>query len=171
TRPRDARPRPIRVPGRGGHQAGSRRGVDRRSDPRGPATTSGGAKALLEGGVPADPCGGDGHASVAPAVRVDGALGKGALTPPHPRIGRPRRLRARGPNGVRTRVSTLRGWCPGPLDDGTDDEATIAEHPFSLVAANEPVPFPTEYHQRTIPVSVGSAKLNQRRGEESQQIL
>src|SRR2546426_6611337 len=23
------------------------------------------------------------------------------------------------PNGVRTRVSTLRGWCPGPLDDGT----------------------------------------------------
>jgi hypothetical protein len=23
------------------------------------------------------------------------------------------------PNGVRTRVSTLRGWCPRPLDDGT----------------------------------------------------
>lgn len=22
------------------------------------------------------------------------------------------------PNGTRTRVSTLRGWCPGPLDDG-----------------------------------------------------
>ena len=22
------------------------------------------------------------------------------------------------PNGVRTRVSTLRGWCPRPLDDG-----------------------------------------------------
>src|SRR3974390_2855717 len=22
------------------------------------------------------------------------------------------------PNGVRTRVSTLRGWCPWPLDDG-----------------------------------------------------
>ena len=26
---------------------------------------------------------------------------------------------AGSPNGVRTRVSTLRGWCPGPLDDGT----------------------------------------------------
>ena len=25
----------------------------------------------------------------------------------------------RSPNGVRTRVSTLRGWCPRPLDDGT----------------------------------------------------
>ncbi len=23
------------------------------------------------------------------------------------------------PNGIRTRVSTLRGWCPRPLDDGT----------------------------------------------------
>ena len=22
------------------------------------------------------------------------------------------------PNGIRTRVSTLRGWCPRPLDDG-----------------------------------------------------
>jgi hypothetical protein len=22
------------------------------------------------------------------------------------------------PNGIRTRVSTLRGWCPWPLDDG-----------------------------------------------------
>src|ERR1700688_433826 len=27
------------------------------------------------------------------------------------------------PNGIRTRVSTLRGWCPWPLDDG-------AGHPF-----------------------------------------
>jgi hypothetical protein len=27
------------------------------------------------------------------------------------------------PNGIRTRVSTLRGWCPRPLDDG-------ARHPF-----------------------------------------
>ena len=25
---------------------------------------------------------------------------------------------ASSPNGVRTRVSTLRGWCPRPLDDG-----------------------------------------------------
>ena len=24
------------------------------------------------------------------------------------------------PNGVRTRVSTLRGWCPRPLDDGAE---------------------------------------------------
>ena len=24
----------------------------------------------------------------------------------------------RSPNGVRTRASTLRGWCPRPLDDG-----------------------------------------------------
>ena len=34
----------------------------------------------------------------------------------------PRRLSIGGvvssPNGVRTRVSTLRGWCPRPLDDG-----------------------------------------------------
>ena len=29
----------------------------------------------------------------------------------------------RSPNGIRTRVSTLRGWCPRPLDDG-------ARHPF-----------------------------------------
>ena len=29
----------------------------------------------------------------------------------------------RSPNGIRTRVSTLRGWCPWPLDDG-------AGHPF-----------------------------------------
>ncbi len=25
---------------------------------------------------------------------------------------------AGSPNGIRTRVSTLRGWCPRPLDDG-----------------------------------------------------
>ena len=25
---------------------------------------------------------------------------------------------ARSPNGIRTRVFTLRGWCPRPLDDG-----------------------------------------------------
>src|SRR5207342_156479 len=24
------------------------------------------------------------------------------------------------PNGIRTRVSTLRGWCPRPLDDGSE---------------------------------------------------
>ena len=29
-------------------------------------------------------------------------------------------VRVGSPNGVRTRVSTLRGWCPGPLDDGTE---------------------------------------------------
>ena len=28
-------------------------------------------------------------------------------------------LRPSSPNGIRTRVSTLRGWCPRPLDDGT----------------------------------------------------
>jgi len=32
---------------------------------------------------------------------------------------RPAGLSRGGPNGIRTRVSTLRGWCPGPLDDGT----------------------------------------------------
>src|SRR6202166_1477711 len=37
---------------------------------------------------------------------------------------RVRRARtASSPNGIRTRVSTLRGWCPRPLDDG-------ARHPF-----------------------------------------
>jgi len=30
---------------------------------------------------------------------------------------------ASSPNGVRTRVSTLRGWCPSPLDDGAKPEA------------------------------------------------
>src|SRR5262249_53737641 len=25
------------------------------------------------------------------------------------------------PNGIRTRVATLRGWCPRPLDDGASD--------------------------------------------------
>ena len=29
------------------------------------------------------------------------------------------------PNGVRTRVSTLRGWCPRPLDDGTLSEPPL----------------------------------------------
>ena len=29
---------------------------------------------------------------------------------------------AGSPNGVRTRVSTLRGWCPRPLDDGAERE-------------------------------------------------
>ena len=32
----------------------------------------------------------------------------------------------RSPNGVRTRVSTLRGWCPRPLDDGTAGSASVA---------------------------------------------
>ena len=32
---------------------------------------------------------------------------------------RPANRSAGSPNGVRTRVSTLRGWCPRPLDDGT----------------------------------------------------
>ena len=27
-------------------------------------------------------------------------------------------IRKSSPNGIRTRVSTLRGWCPRPLDDG-----------------------------------------------------
>src|SRR5262245_32662249 len=34
----------------------------------------------------------------------------------------PRLVLAGSPNGVRTRVSTLRGWCPRPLDDGTEEE-------------------------------------------------
>jgi hypothetical protein len=28
------------------------------------------------------------------------------------------------PNGIRTRVATLRGWCPRPLDDGAGPEQT-----------------------------------------------
>jgi hypothetical protein len=36
---------------------------------------------------------------------------------------RPKRGAMSSPNGIRTRVSTLRGWCPRPLDDG-------ARHPF-----------------------------------------
>jgi hypothetical protein len=58
-----------------------------------------------------------------------------SVLPDDPCSGRcDRRLRVRGavrlpawftkeldgsPNGIRTRVSTLRGWCPRPLDDGT----------------------------------------------------
>ena len=30
----------------------------------------------------------------------------------------------RSPNGIRTRVSTLRGWCPRPLDDGAPSGRT-----------------------------------------------
>src|SRR4051794_27893503 len=30
------------------------------------------------------------------------------------------------PNGIRTRVATLRGWCPRPLDDGAAKPATLA---------------------------------------------
>ncbi len=30
---------------------------------------------------------------------------------------------AGSPNGIRTRVSTLRGWCPRPLDDGAETVA------------------------------------------------
>ena len=28
------------------------------------------------------------------------------------------RFMADAPNGIRTRVATLKGWCPSPLDDG-----------------------------------------------------
>ena len=41
-----------------------------------------------------------------------------------------RKLR-RSPNGIRTRVSTLRGWCPRPLDDG----AEIVAHELDVPAA------------------------------------
>src|SRR6266446_8889313 len=37
---------------------------------------------------------------------------------PQTRSGNPQRNRNGGPNGIRTRVSALRGPCPGPLDDG-----------------------------------------------------
>ena len=34
-------------------------------------------------------------------------------------LARPRwRIHVSTPNGIRTRAATLRGWCPGPLDDG-----------------------------------------------------
>ena len=34
----------------------------------------------------------------------------------------------RSPNGIRTRVSTLRGWCPRPLDDGTGSGRSSCMH-------------------------------------------
>ena len=43
----------------------------------------------------------------------------GQAQPVRPKGSRPQS----SPNGIRTRVSTLRGWCPWPLDDG-------AGHPF-----------------------------------------
>ena len=46
--------------------------------------------------------------------RAEGPLLGGRDTPP------PTRASAGSPNGVRTRVSTLRGWCPRPLDDGAN---------------------------------------------------
>jgi hypothetical protein len=32
-----------------------------------------------------------------------------------------------GPNGIRTRVSALRGPCPGPLDDGAVEGVWLGE--------------------------------------------
>ena len=37
------------------------------------------------------------------------------------------------PNGIRTRVATLKGWCPGPLDDGGSGDRGRAHGP----AANQ----------------------------------
>src|SRR5580700_839835 len=31
------------------------------------------------------------------------------------------------PNGIRTRVATLRGWCPRPLDDGAERQFQHAD--------------------------------------------
>ena len=38
---------------------------------------------------------------------------------------------AGSPNGIRTRVSTLRGWCPRPLDDGAV-RGEVLEHALAL---------------------------------------
>src|SRR5206468_11627945 len=47
----------------------------------------------------------------APRFRARGSL-------PQTRSIKHQRNRTGGPNGIRTRVSALRGPCPGPLDDG-----------------------------------------------------
>ena len=36
---------------------------------------------------------------------------------------------AGSPNGIRTRVSTLRGWCPRPLDDGAVHGRMLSKAP------------------------------------------
>ena len=58
--------------------------------------------------------GGDG-----PRVSSTSSAATSATADEAARASRVRLRHARSPNGVRTRVSTLRGWCPRPLDDGT----------------------------------------------------
>src|SRR5438132_9924984 len=52
----------------------------------------------------------------APRFRARGSL-------PQTRSIKHQRNRTGGPNGSRTRVSALRGPCPGPLDDGAANNA------------------------------------------------
>ncbi len=40
---------------------------------------------------------------------------------------------AGSPNGVRTRASTLRGWCPRPLDDGAERCPSVDQGDRGLV--------------------------------------
>src|SRR5438067_7710758 len=44
------------------------------------------------------------------------------------------------PNGIRTRVSTLRGWCPRPLDDGAERSLsqTTPQHSGGGIPGSKP---------------------------------
>lgn len=46
--------------------------------------------------------------------------------------------RAGDPNGIRTRVTTLKGWCPRPLDDGVGAALTYLPRPAKSRAAHAP---------------------------------
>src|SRR6266542_5825795 len=60
--------------------------------------------------------------------------------------GTPQRNRNGGPNGIRTRVSALRGPCPRPLDDGAagwDEDNWLGEEDSNL---HYGVQSPASYH-------------------------
>jgi hypothetical protein len=52
----------------------------------------------------------------------------------------------RSPNGIRTRVSTLRGWCPWPLDDGA-----VARTPATGTPRTQPTRLPASPPRRATP--------------------
>jgi hypothetical protein len=54
-------------------------------------------------------------------LRDIGRLSRLSTSPPPLRHAADLRVLACSPNGIRTRASTLRGWCPRPLDDGTGE--------------------------------------------------
>src|SRR4051812_43840957 len=59
----------------------------------------------------------------------------------------------RSPNGVRTRVSTLRGWCPRPLDDGAKPEILPLTCTFadSGSGGNKVVAYAKKVESHTLP--------------------